>query len=83
MSGECCRGCDGRGATSRQDKENVFRAPTARECSRCHGTGREAGPPKGDGRGFRRAPKSADDDNDLNTAADAFLRRHGFGKGGR
>lgn len=82
MSGECCRACDGAKVRKRADRENVFRVTTS-VCSRCGGTGREPGPPKGDGRGFRRAPKSEDDDNDLNKAADSFLRRHGYGKNGR
>lgn len=80
---EACRGCDGKGETRSTDKDNVFKE-TVRVCSRCGGGKREPGPPKGDGkRNFRRAPKSEDDDNDLNRAADTFLARHGFGKNGR
>ena len=84
MTETCCRACDGRKARKVVDKDNVFSSKTV-TCSACGGTGRNPGPPKGDGsrRSFRRAPKSEDDDNDLNTAGDAFLRRHGYGKNGR
>lgn len=78
---EACRACDGRGVRKSVDKENMFKE-TVTNCSRCGGARAEPGPPKGDGRGFRRAPKSADDDNDLDRAADTFLRRHGYGKNG-
>ena len=77
---KCCRACDGRGARRTVDKENVFKERVV-SCSPCGGTGKIS-PPTGK-RGFRRAPKSEDDENDLNSAADAFLRRHGFNKHGR
>jgi len=82
MTETCCRACDGRKTRSRVDKDNVFKT-TVTACSACGGSGRTPEPSKGTGRGFRRAPKSEDDDNDLNTAGDAFLRRHGYGKNGR
>lgn len=82
MGDKCCRSCDGRGSRKTEDRENVFKV-TVRECGACRGTGRVPEPSKGERRFFRKAPKSEDDDNDLNRAADRFLARHGFGKGGR
>lgn len=83
MADKCCRSCDGRGERKATDKENVFKV-TVSKCSACNGTGRTPEPSKSGKRGFfRRAPKCEDDNNDLDRAADKFLARHGFGKGGR
>ena len=83
MTDRCCRACDGRGGRKTVDKENVFKERVT-TCSACGGSGKTSAPPKdGARRGFRRAPKSEDDDNDLNAAGDTFLRRHGFNKHGR
>lgn len=80
---EACKGCDGKGDRIVGDKDNVLKAGVKRTCSRCGGSRKEPkGPPK-QARGFRRAAKSEDDDNDLNRAADLFLARHGYGKNGR
>lgn len=78
---DCCRACDGRGSRSVEDRENVFKVKVT-TCGACSGSGRTP-ESKGGKRFFRRTPKSVDDDNDLNRAADNFLARHGFGKGGR
>lgn len=82
MGDTCCRSCDGRKTRVVKDRENVFSERTV-TCGACNGTGKKPGPPKGDRKFFRRAAKSVDDDNDLNRAADTFLARHGYGKGGR
>lgn len=78
---EACRACDGRGKSRTTDRENVFRV-TERICSRCGGSRKEPGPPKGKRRRFFRR-REEEDDGDLGRAADNFLRRHGFGKNGR
>lgn len=83
MAKEACRACDGKGERTVEDRENCMKSIT-RVCSRCNGAKKEPGPPKGDGkRFFRRTPKSEDDGNDLDRAADLFLAKHGFGKNGR
>ena len=82
MAKEACRGCDGRGERSTEDRENMFRV-TVTKCSRCGGAGVEPGPSKGKRRSFGPKPDDDDDDQNLNRAADRFLKRHGFGRGGR
>ena len=82
MARECCRACDGSKIRRTVDKENVFKV-TETVCAKCGGSGREPGPAKEGKRGFRRTPKSEDDDNDLNAAADKFLASRGYNRNGR
>lgn len=77
-----CRSCDGRGSRTTEDRENVFLVTTT-VCSRCRGTGSEPGPSTGKRRPFTPRQEQDDDEQSLDQAADAFLRRHGFGRGGR
>lgn len=82
---EACRACDGRGVRKKTDKENVMKESVS-YCSRCGGSGKEpSGPPKkGRGRG-RYAPHQEEDEDekDANKAADAFLKKYGYGKWGQ
>jgi DnaJ-class molecular chaperone len=82
MAKEACRACDGRGSRTTEDRENVFNVTTTK-CSRCNGVGIEPGPSKGKRRSFGPKKEDDEDDQNLNRAADRFLRRHGFGRGGR
>jgi len=78
--GASCRSCDGQGSRTTEDRENVFRTVT-KTCGPCRGSGVDPGPSNGRRRTFG-PKKGQEDDESLDRAADSFLRRHGYGKGG-
>lgn len=77
MNIEACRACDGSGLSVSLNKDNVLAACMVRKCSKCGGTGRkQVSKPDGKRRSYRKLRQELDEDEErLERAADAFLRR--------